>query len=175
MSPWLSTVKSSPFAVSLLNLTWGRTAGGGCIFPSIPVVRWRQVSQLVWWAFYSTALPERPCQFRRSAAMLEDAPLPTSLSALWMSAVSRFGPSSWFCIDLYFFGHWQVVHQSFGLTRLSLSFCRLSGPAFYAFLHCLSTCFLEHLECAILLLFKSWLLFFPVNSLSVHSVCPIHL
>lgn len=28
---------------------------------------------------------------------------------------------------------------------------------------------------AILLLFKSWLLFFPVNSLSVHSVCPIHL
>lgn len=53
--------------------------GPAVVFLSFLWVRCSQVSQLIWWAYCSSALPERACWFRGSPALLEGARLPTSL------------------------------------------------------------------------------------------------
>lgn len=69
MSTRLYAVEKCPFIVRL-NVIWDCIAGGCCVFPFVPLVLCSQVSQPVWWAYYSTTLPERPCQFRSSPAKL---------------------------------------------------------------------------------------------------------
>lgn len=173
MSTRLYAVENYPFIVRL-NVIWDCIAGGCCVFPFVPLVLCSQVSQPAWRAYYSTTLPERPCQFRSSPAKLKDAHLPHFCQHC-MSAVYKFDPSLWFCVDLHFFGYWQVAHQSFGFTCLHLSFCRLSAHVFCSFLHSLLACFLKHLIYAVLFLFKSLKLFSPgIPYLFILSVLSIY-
>lgn len=156
-----------------LNVIWDCIAGGCCIFPFVPLVLCSQVSQPVWWAYYSTTLPERPCQFRSSPAMLKDAPLPHFCHhSVWVQFINL--------THLYDFA---LISVSLVIIRSSVIWFYLLKPLFLQIVwSCLLFIFTLSLGLftgapyyAILFLFKSLMLFSPGNSLSGHSVCPIHL